>query len=254
MIVVFSIKLNEKHQQQLNRTFPEVTFFFRDSMDEAMENIEKADVLVSFGGQVTEAAIKQATDLKWLMVMTAGVDVLPKDLIIRKNILVTNARGIHKTPMAEYAISMLLQVMRNEKTLFKNESEHKWDPVYVDEISGKTLLVAGTGAIGSEVARLGKAFNMKTIGVSRSGRHVEYFDENVSSASLSSKLPEADFVVSVMPSTPETIRYFTYGHFRQMPNHSVFLNMGRGDALDLDELVQAVKEKEIAHAVLDVFD
>lgn len=248
------MKLNKKYQQQLMDSFPAVTFRFMDNMDEAVDEIEAADILVSFGGQVTEAVIKQATNLKWLMIMTAGVDVLPKDIIMERNILVTNARGIHKTPMAEYAISMLLQVARNEKTLIQNESTHKWEQIYVDEVSEKTLLIAGTGAIGSEVARLAKAFNMKTIGVSRSGKGVEHFDENVTSNAIASKLPEADYVVSVMPSTPETIHYFTYEHFKQMPNHAVFLNMGRGDVLELDVLTQALKEKEIAHAVLDVFD
>lgn len=254
MNVLFSLNINEKHRQRLRESFPEVTFSFNESMGQAVEEVGKANVLVAFGGQVTEEIVEQATHLKWIMVMTAGVDQLPKEIIKRKNILVTNARGIHKTPMAEYAISMLLQVTRNEKKLIKNETAHKWEQVHVDELREKTILIAGTGAIGSEVARLAKAFNMKTIGVSKSGKSVEYFDENVESKSILQKLSEADCVVSVLPSTPETIHFFTYEHFKQMPNHGVFLNMGRGDVLELDELVRALREKEIAHAILDVFD
>lgn len=253
MVVLFSIKAKEKYQQQLKKSFPEVTFIFKDSMGEAMEDLEKAKVLVTFSAQVTGEVINRAPELEWIMVMTAGVDKLPKDIINEKNILVTNARGIHKTPMAEYAISMLLQVTRNEKKIIENEAAHKWDQVPVDEMSGKTLLVAGTGAIGSEVARLAKAFNMKTIGLSRSGRSKAYFDEVFTNEKKQLKLQEADFVVSVLPSTPQTTHFFTYEDFKQMPDHAVFLNMGRGDVLELDELTLALREKEIAHAILDVF-
>lgn len=254
MNVLFSIPLNDKHQEKLKTSFPEVTFLFRDGMDEAAKVIEKADVLVTFSKDITDSLMKQATHLKWIMIMAAGVDQLPKKIIAEKNIPVTNARGIHKIPMAEYALSMLLQVSRNEKTLIKNEQNHRWEQVQVNEISEKTLLIAGTGAIGSELARLAKAFHMKTVGVSRSGSHVAHFDENVTSEGLAAKLPEADFVVSVLPSTAETKHFFTYEHFRQLPDHAVFLNMGRGNVLDIHELVRALREREIAHAVLDVFD
>lgn len=254
MKVLFSIPLKEKHRENLKTSFPDVTFLFKDGMEEAATVIEKVDVLVTFSKDITESLLERATDLKWIMIMAAGVDQLPKETIAEKKITVTNARGIHKVPMAEYALSMLLQVSRNEKTLIQNEEAHTWEQVHVDEISEKTLLVTGTGAIGSEVARLAKAFHMKTIGVSRSGKRGAHFDENVTSEKLSSKLPEADFVVSVLPSTAETKHFFTYKHYEQMPQHAVFLNMGRGDVLDTEELVQALREKEIAHAVLDVFE
>lgn len=223
-------------------------------MDEAAKVVEQADVLVTFSKDIDESLIDRAINLKWIMIMAAGVDQLPKEVIREKKIPVTNARGIHKVPMAEYALSMLLQVSRNEKTLIKNEREHKWDPVHVSEISESTLLVAGTGAIGSEVARLAKAFHMKTIGISRNGNKKEHFDEIATSEAMAQKLPEADFVVSVLPSTPETKQFFTYEHFKLLPEHAVFLNMGRGNVLDLSELTQAINEKEIAHAVLDVFE
>ena len=254
MVVLFSIKINQQHQQHLKETFPTVSFIFKENIDEAMDNVNEAEVLVGFGGQITESVIERADNLKWIMIMAAGVDQLPKDIIREKNIRVTNARGIHKTPMAEYAISMLLQVSRNERQQIENQTAHHWKPVQVDEMNGKTLLIVGTGAIGGEVARLAKAFNMKTIGVSRSGNKKENFDEVVTNQEMMPELQEADFVVSVLPSTPETKHFFTYDHFKQMQVHTVFLNMGRGDVLDEDELIHALREKEIGHVVLDVFE
>src|SRR5690625_3003903 len=108
------------------------------------------------------------------MVLSAGIDQLPSHIIQEKNIMVTNARGIHKIPMAEYAISMLLQVYRKEKTLIQREKEQIWErSVTIQEITGRTMLILGTGSIGQEVARLAKAFQMTTYGISRSGKRSE---------------------------------------------------------------------------------
>lgn len=122
------------------------------------------------------------------------------------------------------------------------------------EISGKTMLIAGTGAIGQEVARLAKAFNMKTIGVSRSGQAKDYFDVNVKTPDMVSRLYEADFIVSVLPSTQETKYLFKMEHFKAMKDEAVFLNMGRGDVVKSDVILEALQSKEIMHAVLDVFE
>src|SRR5690625_1748720 len=129
--------------------------------------------------------------------------------------------------MAEYAISMLLQVYRQEKLLMQLEAEQTWGRSHINigEISGKTLLVLGTGAIGQEVARLAKAFLMTTYGVSRSGRTVANFDENYTTDELEKLLPEADFVVSVLPSTDTTKGLFDYVHFQLLPDHSVFFDL-----------------------------
>lgn len=253
-VILFSAKLASKHQERLKANYPKQTFMFCDSMDQAQPYLSQAEILVTYGGDLTDQMIEGSVNLKWIMVMSAGLDRLPLRAIQEKGILVTNARGIHKVPMAEYAISMLLQVYRQAKQLYQSESSKVWEPgTHMQEISGKTMVIAGTGAIGQEVARLAKAFQMKTWGVSRSGKPVEYFDESYKTDHLNEILPHADFVVSVLPSTKETRGLFTYEHFQQLPNHAVFLNMGRGDVVRGGDLLKAIQEKEIAHAVLDVF-
>src|SRR5699024_4560590 len=92
------------------------------------------------------------------------------------------------------------------------------------------------------------------IGVSRSGRAVKYFDENVTTDKMKSHLPNADFVVSVLPSTNETKNLYTMDFFQAMKESAVFLNMGRGDVVESDVIIKAIQEKEIMHAVLDVFE
>ena len=252
-MILFSAKISGKHQEKLKKDYSNQHFLFSESDEMTKKYLAEAEVLVTYGSNVNVQVIQRAASLKWIMVLSAGVDELPVELIKEKEIIVTNARGIHKIQMAEYAISMLLQVYRQEKILMQNEKAHRWDKsVKVKEITGSTIVIAGTGAIGQEVARLAKAFQMKTIGVSRSGKNVAYFDENVTNDKLKHVLAEADFLVSVLPRTKETSGFFTDNHFNAMPNHGVFLNMGRGDAVSSEVILKAVQENEIAHAILDV--
>lgn len=256
MTVLFTLKVSEKDEQRLTEDYPMLEFIFCSNMDEAEKYIEQAEVIVTYGNDLDNTLIERATRLKWVSVLSAGLDDLPFQALEKKGVIVTNVRGIHKVPMAEYAISMLLQVYRYEKTLMKMQQQQGWGRSSVKplEISGKTMLIGGTGAIGQEVARLAKAFNMKTIGVSRSGQAKDYFDVNIKTPDMVSRLYEADFIVSVLPSTQETKYLFKMEHFKAMKDEAVFLNMGRGDVVKSDVILEALQSKEIMHAVLDVFE
>lgn len=254
-MILFSANISSRHRTNLKEKFPNEHFQFCKNMREAKKHIKSVEVLVTYGEDVTANIVKQASNLKWIMVISAGMDQLPFETIEQHNILITNVRGIHKVPMAEYVISMLLQVYRQEKILIHNERNNHWDKsIKMREISGNTMLIVGTGAIGKEVARLAKAFQMKTLGVSRSGREVEFFDETYPIAQLDYVLPKADFVISVLPSTAETKYLYSIHHFKLMKDTAIFLNMGRGDVVSSEDVLKAVKEQEIEHAILDVFE
>lgn len=255
MLVITSCNIKENLKEKLIRQYPEATFRFYNNIHEAEKDLPEAEILLTYGEDLTDEHIELANRLKWIMVLSAGVERMPFQIIKEKNIMVTNSRGIHKTPMAEYVISMLLQVSRKAKQLFLNEQAHLWDRrVTMEEITGKTMLIAGSGAIGQEVARVAKAFRMKTIGVSRSGKPVPHFDEVHQKDDFMALLPEADFVISILPSTHETHRFFRKVHFRAMKKEAIFLNMGRGDTVCEKELLEALRDHEISHAVLDVFE
>lgn len=255
MYILSSVKVRRDLREYLVQTYPLSTFNFCSDMEEAEPFLDKAEILLTYGEDLDNGKIEKANQLKWINVLSAGIDQMPAQKIKEKGILVTNSRGIHKIPMAEYALSMLLQSSRNMKTLIRHEQENNWDrSVKMTEITGKTMLIAGTGAIGQEVARLAKAFRMKTVGVSRSGRIKDYFDEVKASEELEKVIGEADFIVSVLPSTEETKEYYQPTHFKQMKSTAIFLNMGRGDAVKESVIINAIKESEISHAVLDVFE
>lgn len=255
MKIITSFNVNPKIQNQLMETFPKIEFSFHGSMKEAMTEIDSAEILVSYGGDINEEVINKAAKLKWIMVFSAGIEKIPFDAIKQKGILVTNARGTSKTPMAEYTIGMILQVARKTKQLIESEKQEEWNRrLKMIEISGSMITIIGTGSIGSEIARLAKAFGMRTVGINRSGQKVEYFDDVYPVSELEKAIEQGDYIVSVLPSTPDTYHLLKDYHFKKMKKTCVFINIGRASLVDEKVLIQALEKSEIAHAVLDVFE
>lgn len=253
MKIVFTFRPPRALQGQLSTTFPEEEFSYYKSIDEA-EDLAEAEVIVTFGEDLTERHIDSCPKLQWIMVASAGMERMPFESIKKRGILVTNAKGIHKIPMAEFTMGYMLNHVKRFPELLDLQKERTWNKsLTIGELAGKRLLVLGTGAIGTEIARLSKAFRMGTIGVNRSGHKSDYFDEIYPMDKLSMLLPETDFIVSVLPSTNETKHLLKEEHFKAMKETAVFINVGRGDLIEDEVLMNALKNKEIAHAYLDVF-
>lgn len=255
MLIVTSAKIRRSIQKRMKETYPDYMFSFHESMEEAKSELPQADILITYGSGLTDELIERAERLKWIMVISAGIDGLPLQAIKERNILVTNVTGIHKIPMAEYTIAMMIEAVKHIKRWHENERKHVWKQFSdMNEISGKTLAVLGTGAIGSEIARLAQAFHMKTLGLNRSGRSVEYFDEIYTNDQVNGCVGQADFVVAVLPYTKETEHFIGREQFKAMKDEAIFINIGRGKTVNEADLLKALREGEIAHAVLDVFE
>ncbi|MEY9865360.1 phosphoglycerate dehydrogenase-like enzyme [Peribacillus sp. B2I2] len=253
MLILSTIIPNESIQTKMMDAFPDLNFIYQEGWTD--EPLNEAEILITYGEDLNEEIIGKAANLKWIMVMSAGLELMPFKAIEERGILVTNARGIHKIPMAEYTIGMLLQYEKKLKLLMKNEREELWHrKIEVGELNGKTMLVLGAGAIGGEVARLGKAFRMTTLGVNRSGKPVDSIDRLYTLDNILEAVPEADYIVSVLPSTDETKGLLQKEHFKAMKETAVFVNIGRGDLINDEVLIEALEAGELAHAILDVFD
>ncbi|OEH91410.1 D-2-hydroxyacid dehydrogenase [Bacillus solimangrovi] len=253
MNVLTSFRVKRELKERLLNHFPSVHFIYRENMDNAKAELHDADILITYGEDLDKSLIASAKRLKWIMVLSAGMEQMPFDAIEKRGILVTNAKGIHAIPMAEYTLAMMLQVARQTKTLIQLEQEEKWlRSVKMMELASKTVAIIGAGAIGSEIGRLAKAFRMKTIGVNTDGRAVEHIDHAYPVWQLEEAVKGVDFVVSVLPSTKKTKNLFTEDCFKVMKNDVVFINIGRGDVVDEQLLIRMLKEGEVRHAVLDV--
>ncbi|TQR07538.1 D-2-hydroxyacid dehydrogenase [Psychrobacillus soli] len=253
MKVLFSFFPKQDQQTSLMEKFPQADFIFRKSLDE--EVLKTADILVTYGEDLCASHLETATQLKWIMVASAGLEKMPLEEIASRNIMLTNARGIHKTPMAESIIAHILSIKKSLPTMARNQRNGEWSrKLNSSELFGSTALILGVGAIGSEVGRLLQAFGVRTIGCNRSGKIAPSMDAMVPFSKLKETLPDADIVISILPSTEETKHLLTYEQFQCMKQSAIFMNFGRGDVVKEEELLRALKEECIAYAVLDVFE
>ncbi|MDT8860724.1 D-2-hydroxyacid dehydrogenase [Alkalihalobacillus sp. MEB130] len=252
------VELSDEIRQELSEEFEKISFSYIKEEKVILENIKEADVLITYGDHLKREFIEKAQKLKWIMVLTAGIEQVPRDLVIERNIIVTNVKGIHKTPMVEYAMLMMIQTLRHNKTMIEDEQNHTWDKMKyvesIDEITGKNLAIIGTGEIGQKIAEVAKAFQMKTHGYNSSGRSVPYFDVIWTGDAIFNMLEQVDIVISILPSTPDTKGFLHAKHFQSMKNDAVFINIGRGDTVNEGDLILTLEKGDIAHAVLDVVE
>lgn len=224
-------------------------------LDFPVENIE-----IVYGwnkDKVQQAGLLETEDsqLKWIQVSSAGVDYMDLAHLKEQGILLTNASGIHSVPIAESVFGMLLAYGRKIQQAVVDQAQHIWrDDQKLVELSGKTMMIVGTGHIGKEIGRLAKAFNMNTIGINRSGREVEYMDKIYQQPDLVDYVEEADVVINILPLTSETEHYFDEKVFSHMKEGTLFINVGRGPSVNTEDLIQALDDGKISFAGLDVFE
>jgi len=254
MKVYFTFDSRPDLQKQLVNEFPEVEFAFRNGIYD--EDLKTAEVIVTYGEDLIDEHIAKAQQLKWIFVASAGVEKMPKEAIAERNLLVSNVRGIHKKPMTESILAHILSIKRVLPTIYNNQRNKIWNKRggRPTELNGSTALIIGPGAIGGEIGRLLQAFEVYTIGCNRSGKPADYMNETYRIDELKEHLPKADIVISVLPSTEETEHLIQYEHFQSMRENAIFMNFGRGNLVELDVLIRAMEEKQIQHAVLDVFE
>ena len=172
-------------------------------------------------------------------------------------VTVSNPRGIYSDHIAHHVMMFMLALSRGLPYWSAAQAQGRWDPAarkrgYVD-LATSTVLIVGVGGIGAETARLCAAFGARVIGVEpRPERDTPA--EIVPPGELDRRLPEADFVVTTVPHTPETEGMWDARRFRAMKRSAYFINIGRGMTTKLDDLVAALETGEIAGAGLDVFE
>lgn len=255
MEVTSTARIGDKHIFPLQDEFPELRFHTFASAAEARPFFAQTEILLTFGNDLTSADVEGMPELKWLYVMSAGVDRVPLAQLEKKGVIVTNARGIHAVPMAEHAFGLMLGAARQSRLLFARQLEHQWDrETRFFELSGLTLGIVGTGAIGSEIARKAAAFDMQVIGLNTDGRPVRGFSRAYSQAGLHELLRLSDIVVLCLPLTPQTRHLVAAAEFDVMKESAWLINIARGAVVDEPALISALRSRRIAGACLDVFE
>jgi phosphoglycerate dehydrogenase-like enzyme len=196
----------------------------------------------------------KAGRLKWLQVMGAGVDwaLVPE---LPEHVQITRAPGVFGPWMAEYVLAWCLWVTQRLKPYRDAQRQRRWDDhVLPERLSGKTLTIVGLGDIGRDIARAARGLGMRVLGVSRRGRPVREATRMYPVSAMTRALREADFVVLLLPLTPETRGIIGADALAAMKSTAWLINIARGAVADEGALLAALEQRRIAGAVLDVFD
>ncbi len=255
MAVVTTAKISVKHQNYLKLIFPYIDWIFCESLEEALPYGKDAEILVTYGEDLDTEVLKKLSSLKWVQVISAGVERMPLKALEDQGVIVTNARGIHRTPMSEYTLGLMLSHTRRLQTFVTQQQKQVWDrSPRIDELAGKTLGILGAGAIGSEIARKAQAFDMHVIGLNQSGKAEPNFDQMNTINELDHILTVSDYVVVVLPITEATKNLIGERELRLMKSSAVLINIARGAIIEESALIKALSEGWIEAAYLDVFD
>ncbi|KAF2075105.1 hypothetical protein CYY_003582 [Polysphondylium violaceum] len=204
---------------------------------------------------VNRILVSEKSRLKWIQAVTAGIDTYDLETINKRGILFSNASGIHKESTAEHVLAILLSEYRGIREAVQDQLNSHWRKITTfGELSGKKILIVGTGQIGERLAELCKAFEMEVYGVNTSGRQISGFVQCVSQKNITSILGQMDIVVNILPLTPDTHHFYNAALFASMKDGVFFVNVGRGPSVDINSLIDAVKQGKIGFAGLDVFE
>lgn len=209
----------------------------------------------NYGDVVSKEELHSLPKLQWVQAISSGVEQLPLEFMVKRGIVLTTVRGIHRIPISEYVLGVMLYFAKKVPTYEHFKQNKIWGNFEsMDELYGKTVGILGTGQIGRAIAFKAKVFGMTTLGVNRSGRDVEYFDNTYGLSEWEHILPHCDYVCGVLPSTPETKQLINRRTIERMKDGLVLINVGRGDLIVEQDVIDALQSGKIAGAALDVFE
>jgi phosphoglycerate dehydrogenase-like enzyme len=196
----------------------------------------------------------KANNLKWIHWCGAAVDRIMSPELMASDIILTNARGIFDSVMAEYVLGYMLSELKLFRETWRLQDEKSWQTRLTGKLAGSNAVIFGVGSIGRETARLLRSVGVEVSGVGRSSRNDDPdFGKIFTSKQAFEALNDADWVVGLLPLTDETALYFNADFFGAMKSEAYFMNLGRGESVDEDALITVLEQGKIAGAMLDVF-
>jgi glyoxylate/hydroxypyruvate reductase len=239
------------YEEILQRKLPRLQIHSAGRPDEAFPYIEEAEILLS-SKVIPDDLLKKTKRLVWFASTSAGNESLVKNPFLPTSVTLTKTT-IYGEMMAEFVFAYLLYFIRGGSKHLGDQKKKTWDPVRPERLRGKVLAILGLGSIGKEIAKRGKQFGMKVIGVKRTPEPLEDVDEIFGPRDLEKMLPGADYLVLVIPFTPETDHLLGEKELALLKEGAVLFNIGRGRTIDEKALIRVLKAKKI-RAVLDVFE
>lgn len=256
VLVILPLQEEEKayFRAQTEGASEEYSFRFYPSIREVPdEALADAHILI---GQCTPGRIRAAKKLEWFQGAMAGVDKFLQPDVLPENVLLTNSAGAYGLTVSEHMLAATFALIRRFPQYMRSQAARKWKPMgNIISIEGATVIVLGLGDIGGSYARKMKALGAYVIGFRRTDREKpDYVDEQYALDRLPEAIGRADIVAMALPGSKVTEKLMGRELLRKMKKGSYLVNNGRGNAVDLEALKEALDEGILAGAALDVTD
>jgi len=248
--------ITKEHFDQALNNFPEikkkVEIFFDWDEDNFKTSMANSDVLVAWNFSTTNLK-KVAPNLKWIHIISAGVEHLhPLDWMF-DDLVLTNSSGVHAKKAGEYGLMSILMLQNHMSKIITNQKNKSFVSLFSNPIAGKTVVLVGTGTLGASMAKLVAPLGVNIIGVNKRGRMTEGCSKVISVDKIDTVLPDADFLYLAVPETPETKNLISKERLNMLKSTCGIVNIGRQSVMDYDVLCKKLSNNEIAGAILDVF-
>ncbi len=230
--ILVLVDFSEEHLSMIKSAAPGAEFVVADRKSLTPALLESAEIVL---GNPPGELLKSCSKLEMLCLNSAGSDTYAREGVLPKGVVLTNATGAYGQVISEWLMGMILNVYNHFPEYRALQKEAAWQKVSGEKrcVYGSTVLILGTGNIGTEFARRMQAMGAKTLGVRRiNASKKEFFDEMHLNSELDSLLPTADILVLCLPSTPDTHHIIDEKRLSLMKESAVLLNVGRGDAVD----------------------
>lgn len=246
---------SEAQLEEARRLAPEVEVISGLDVERALLHAERAQAVEA--QLLSPAFLERAERLRWVAALSAGVErtlALP-GLAQRPDLVITSAKGVHGPVIAEHVFALLLSHVRGLERHRAAQARGSWsrDGDGLGSLAGRSVLIAGLGGIGEQVALRARAFGMRVLATVRTPRErPECVDRLETGEQLDLLLPEAEFLVICLPLTPETEGLFDARRLALLPRGAYLVNIARGALVDTAALTAALESGHLSGAGLDV--
>ena len=243
----------EKALENVQEIKDKIEFFIDWDVDNFNSSMSNSEILLTYDFP-TNNLKSIAPNLKWIHCTAAGVEHLfPFDWTY-DNLKITNSSGVHAKKAGEYGLMSVLMLQNHLPKIITNQKNKEFISTFGNPIEGKNIVLVGTGALGSSMAKLVEPLGANIIGVNKKGKSVEGCSQILTIDKLDTVLPKADILYLALPETPETKNLINKRRLDLLKITCGIVNIGRQSALDYEVLCDKLEKNEIAGAILDVFN
>jgi phosphoglycerate dehydrogenase-like enzyme len=229
--------------------------------DEWAALVAEAEIMFDLDRASERDLARQAPRLRWMQLSSSGVAQMVANMGLGDApVVVTNAAGLHATPLAEFVLFAMLYFAKRMPCVLADQRRHHWQRFALDTLPGKTLGIVGFGRVGQAIARLARPMGLRVLAVRRTpgdpaGDPSASLDADTiyAPSGLRTLLAESDYVALIVPLTPETAGLLGKAELATMKPGAVLINIGRGQLVDEAALVEALHSGHLGGAALDVF-